>query len=109
MDRREPSEPGYDPTDDESDVETHFKAALDARGKRIDEEEKKGNPRVGWENPRDEYGFASRGHATPNTASEARGRPGAFQSEEHHAPEGQRPSIRSRLRRALNRLLRRPT
>ena len=103
MNRREPSEPGYDPTDDESDVEEHFKAAWDAQGRRIDEEEKKGNPRIGWENPRDEYGFASRGP----TPSGIPGQPASIQGQPHRGP--QPPSPRSRFFRALKRLLRRTT
>jgi hypothetical protein len=107
MKRREPSEPGYDPTDDESDVVKHFKDALDEQGRKLDEEEKKGDGKIGWWNPKDEYGFASRGSASRSDASETSGQPDAFQVAGHRAPRGQQLSMGSRLFRALNRFLRR--
>ena len=57
---REPSEPGHDPSDDELAVHRDLKAALDERGTVIDREEAKGDGRIGCQNARNEYDFASR-------------------------------------------------
>ena len=105
MNSREPSDPDDDSSHDELDVDRDLKNALDERGRKIDREEATGDGTIGWQNPSDEYGFASRGP----TPSGVPGQPAPFQGEPRRASEEQRPFTRSRLFRALSRLLRRPT